>query len=143
MKTIQTHYAGRRLSTTNTAVHVFEAEDGGQLVLKKPGVTVGIGTRVTFTEPDDAPGSVYTSGEHRPQIGPPNDVPESKLIEWQALDRVTRQQLADIAQERKTKRETRDPLGDAIAVLREAMNAQRGYGARAALWRHIEQEVNS
>lgn len=139
---IDTHYAGRRLSTKSTALYVFEREDGGEpLAFSKRVVHVGIGTQVTFTE-SDTPGSVWTGGENGPKIGYANDASEAKLIEWNAADRVCAQQLADLAHARKTQREAVDPLADAIETLRKAMDSQRGFGAKAALWRHIEQEVN-
>jgi len=142
MNMIDTLYAGRRLSTKDTTLYVFERVDGGApLAFGKNHVHVGIGTAVSWTETPESNSSVYVAGDLGPKIGH-NDATSQQLLEWNAADRVTRQQLADIAHARKMKREAVDPLEGPIAALRDAMNSQRGWAARAALWRHIEQEVN-
>ena len=143
MTTIETRYAGRRMSTKDTTLYVFERLDGGDpLAFGKNHTHVGIGTTVTWTSVEDGTSSVFVAGEQGPVIGN-NEATEAQLIEWNAADRVTRQIVADLAHARKTKREAVDPLADAIETLRKAMQSQRGFGARAALWRHIEQEVNA
>lgn len=124
-------YAGRRLSGTKCLYAYIVKDDGErERYFGKPlkrGVAIGGTFLAAVGDYSDEHMSVGRVGESGPQFGD-----ERALAAWSAEDKATAVMLAKITNDRKRAREARDPIDDAIAVLRAGYFAQRSIAARAA-----------
>lgn len=113
MSTRRVVYAGRRRGSKVPLLYVYAPEDGGEdFAFSKPllpGVAVGYVLEVTV--PEDAPGSIYTSGQHKPQVVGFAEG-ESRIPGWQAEDRAAYEVKAGLDAAKRQEVRNRDGMLD-------------------------------
>lgn len=154
-------YLGRRMDGTK-AFHAYLAVEhlaravpadmndlGAKYYAKPLNDFASIGQVVEVTFSDDTRRSIWTTGEHRPRIVAPEDMPSSewpnddRVAAWIAADRAARVIIETIRTDRRLARESGDPLHAALDVVRDAYRAQRGIASRAAFIRYVEEYIHS
>lgn len=128
-------YAGRRLTGTKCLyAYVIEGETQERYFGKplKRGVAIGGTFAAEVVEHGDEQMSVGRAGDAYEQI---SDM--QQIARWSAEDKAVAVMLAKITNDRKRARDAVDPIDEAIAVLRDALNAQRTIAARAAFTDYI------
>lgn len=122
-------YTGRRLDRTK-CLYAYTDEGGKVRLWAKPlkrGVAIG---GIFEIERKITDGDGFTARTAGPTVGQVGD--ESLLAAWGAEDKAVSVMLAKITNDRKRARDAKDPIEDAIAVLRTGYAAQRTIAARAA-----------
>lgn len=134
----QITYAGRRLVRGGKVNYAYVIEGVVRLFRKnlKTGTPIGgiLSGLIEFYDEDGASKVQVTPGTFE-LIGAMDKA--EVIAEWQAADAVAATQQAQQRMEKQIAKDSLNPLGEALNVIRAAMNAQRSVVDRAAFARYV------